>query len=180
MHLGPLAVMGEPVDGKAMHPAQIMGVYCCRQPPQVCQPLLSAGGRGAHLHLGGSAFLAQEFAAGRRQPFVGMADAGDHAVALQPAPFRGMAEIHQRPVGQVNLPLQHWVVGEVETAQDIPPTGVGVLQEGLSQCSASALGHMQQHELQAVINDHPVFSPRNSRISRSLRLWASPLHTSRS
>ena len=89
-----------------------------------------------------------------------------------------MAEIHQRSVGQVHLPLQDRVEGEVEAAQHLSPTCFGVLEEGPSQAGAGALGHVQQHELQAVVNDHPVFSPRNSRISRSLRLWASPRQTS--
>ena len=79
---------------------------------------------------------------------------------------------------QQHLPLQDRVEGEVEAAQHLPLAGFGVLEEGLSQAGAGALGYMEQHELQAMVNNHPVFSPRNSRISRSLRLWASPRQTS--
>ena len=135
-----------------MHPAQVMGIHGSRQLPQISQKLVIGGWFTAHLHFGGAAFLAQVFPAGGGQTVVGMTDAGNYLVAAQPAPKLGVTQVHQGAMGQVHLPFQHRVVAEVEPA--LHASLRAVFEKGVPQCSARTLGHVQNNQLQIVINDH--------------------------
>ena len=101
-----------------MHSAQVVGIHRSRKPPQVIQKLLIGGWLAPDLYFCGTAFLSQVFPADGGQAVVGMTDASNHLEAAQPAPKGGVAQIYQRAVGQVHLPFQHRVVGEVEPASD--------------------------------------------------------------